>query len=53
MKESIWDLLMAPLMIPTKAFQRVHCLVLHLDLLMVSALGPTNGVSDIGNDGMI
>ena len=40
-------------MAPMKAFKRVHCMVVHFDILMVSALGPTCVLYDIGNVGML
>ena len=52
MKELSWVPLMF-LMVPIKAFRRVHFLGLHLDLLMVFVLGTSSSVSDGGNDGML
>ena len=40
------------LMVPLMVLHKVYCLVLHLDLLLVSRLGPTGVISDGCNDGM-
>ena len=46
--------MMSPLMIPIKALQRIYCLVPHLNILMdLPEMGPTDGVSDGYNYGMI
>ena len=43
---------MAALMVPMKAFQMIHCMVIYFYLLMVYSIGPTFVVSDGRNDSM-